>query len=106
MINRHPGSIQTAAVPPCRFCGKQLKSKDILYNHERRVHDKSFKPGPCPLCGQAFCSPFSLKRHLATVHRKDNKNQAGLQLKVGGKAGKEQKEEQGDDSESENYLYS
>jgi hypothetical protein len=102
MINRHPGSIRTAAVPPCRFCGKQFKSKYSLYNHESRVHNESYKPGPCPFCGQAFCSPFSLKRHLATVHRKENAKLAAFKLRPGKEGGIEQEGEIGDDSECEN----
>jgi hypothetical protein len=99
MANRHPGVGQpVATVPPCRFCGKQFKSKYSLYEHERRVHNESFKPGPCPFCGQAFSTPFSLKRHLSTVHRKDK---AAMQLKVRCKAGIEQVEI-GDDNECEN----
>jgi uncharacterized Zn-finger protein len=95
MRSRHPHAVRPEVVPPCRFCGKQLKNKLVLCAHEHRVHDASYKPDPCRYCGQAFCSPFSLRRHLASVHRgqEANAQAAAVKLERGEMAGKGPEEE-------------
>ena len=69
MACRHLAGRAGRVVPPCNICGKQMKSKDSLWNHERRVHLESYRSVPCQFCCRIFYSGFSLKRHLATVHR-------------------------------------
>ena len=56
-------------VPPCHICGKQLKNRASLYDHERRVHKGNCRSEPCIYCKRIFYTSWSLKRHLATVHR-------------------------------------
>jgi hypothetical protein len=33
------------------------------------MHEGDYRSAPCQFCGRIFCSGFSLKRHVASVHR-------------------------------------
>ena len=71
MATQHPQVVSDgeSPVPPCPICGKQLKNKASLYDHERRVHLGKERSDPCKFCNRVFYTGFSLRRHLATVHR-------------------------------------
>ena len=71
METQHPQVVSDgeSPVPPCPICGKQLKNKACLYSHERRVHSGKCRSDPCKFCNRVFYTGFSLRRHLATVHR-------------------------------------
>ena len=71
METQHPQVVSDgeSPVPPCPICGKQLKNKASLYDHERRVHLGKERSDPCKFCNRVFYTGFSLRRHLATVHR-------------------------------------
>ena len=80
-------------VPPpcytCHQCGKQVKNRISLREHERRIHGGNFRSAPCKFCGRVFCSGFSLKRHMASVHRGQKEGWG-----KGGKTTEEQEEEE------------
>ena len=70
---QHPHVVSDgeSPVPPCPICGKQLKNRAVLYEHERKVHLGKERSDPCKFCNKVFHTGFSLRRHLATVHRRE-----------------------------------
>ena len=77
----HRGTGEPGIAPPsytCHKCGKQMKSRYTLKEHERRQHGGKFRgSAPCKLCSRIFYSGFSLKRHMATVHRGQKEDGGG-----------------------------
>ena len=95
----HPSVQGDLAVPPCHICGKQLKNKYSLYQHERQYHNKKFRPDPCKFCKRDFSTRSSLRRHIATVHRRQVNT-------IADKNANEEDEdmEDGDKEREENYV--
>ena len=63
METQHPQVVSDgeSPVPPCPICGKQLKNKASLYDHERRVHLGKERSDPCKFCNRVFYTGFSLR---------------------------------------------
>lgn len=63
-LKRHRYRIFMSSVQ-CSICGKQVKNRNALYNHER-LHN-SDKTNACEICGKGFKMIAQLKNHY-TVH--------------------------------------
>ena len=65
-LQRHARVHQDAKFQ-CSFCGKKLKSPEILLQHEREHTGE--KPFICHICDSAFCSKKALTQHTRGVHK-------------------------------------
>ncbi|KAH3871787.1 hypothetical protein DPMN_035001 [Dreissena polymorpha] len=56
----------------CRYCGKQLSTKNSLIRHERiHVGDR---PWQCSMCNKTFADNYGCIRHINTHFKKDDKS--------------------------------
>lgn len=60
-------------LPTCTVCGKEFKSKSILYRH-RATHFTSSKQHKCTICDKLFTSNYMLVAHV-NRHQKNNQSQ-------------------------------
>lgn len=53
----------------CDFCGKEKKSRNILWKHLHAVHANN--PSPCKFCGKIFRNKALLQAHM--IYHKESK---------------------------------
>lgn len=51
-------------LPTCSVCGKEFKSKSILYRH-RSTHFSDHKEYVCSVCNKTFHTNYQLNAHMA-----------------------------------------
>ena len=59
---------QRSTHAPCHVCGKTFPHKYALYEHVRRVHQKTVESHPCSICGLSLSSSQGLRSHIRGVH--------------------------------------